>query len=780
MTRKTQRRIRKWLNWKTGAAALAVLVVILGVGQIFGLWATLWQGLFGTAGPAGGYACLPTCVGSETQNDGKFLLISGEDMATFAGSTIVVWVSVPNGNTSFELDFFDGDAGLDNSGNVNRYAGNWDDGTTETTYTLYADPLRDGSGTGQVRQWSDRTMLNNRWYDDSIPTDGAALDAAGDYYNYRLEITRPTQGAGGNAFKLRSTGYLTSGRSDLLSNEMDLVDASFSIVGAFGGTKDMPLLYPQFSGNWSNVGPSSYSGEWDLYLNVKNDTVAMELWDGDFDRGTSSAAGADTDDPNTTGRPAWAVSAVDEGVGGVPFGLPPGQGDPADNNWWSVSRRTDPVWYEILDPQGSPIYKNGEPGNANEPSGTQEWEYFSITSDQSRSPAADLSTGELEPGLYTFHIVGLDLHNLVFLRTNLEICSPEGCPDEPPRTCPRTIGYWKNNVKKILIEHKTKGVQETADSIHRALDLIALASPLYRSGINVANPEPIANPVRLTDQEVHAIMQKSAGNTMLDRALQQNLATWLNLMSGKLNKTTVISLNWGSGTFDGTVWQSLQEAQTIMLNATDPNQADLERAKSTADQINNGLLGENADSSTCGDYTQVMPPDKQPPDKDNKPKGPKPAEPPAPVVGCDNPRTNQYGVENPTNNPFYGIKFEYQSGTEVKDGLYDEFQIVLPADVVGNMSAVQMEAKAGENVGQVTLQGCEFNAVTPCEPSVLDPNGFFEFGFMGARDNSDGTLTLVFWVKNLTGNGLSHATIGLPDGVVPASPGGSYQSQVCP
>jgi hypothetical protein len=156
---------------------------------------------------------------------------------------------------------------------------------------------------------------------------------------------------------------------------------------------------------------------------------------------------------------------------------------------------------------------------------------------------------------------------------------------------------------------------------------------------------------------------------------------------------------------------------------------------------------------------------------------PTPGPTPEPPGTCENPRVNTYNVENPTNNPFYGIKFEYQSGTEVKDGAYDEFEVVLPANVVTGMTSVQMEAKAGTNVGMATLEGCQFDQPQICGP-VSDENGFFTFYFMGAEDNGDGTYTLTYRVENLTDRGLSHATVGLPEGVVPPSPG-SYQSEVC-
>ena len=213
----------------------------------------------------------------------------------------------------------------------------------------------------------------------------------------------------------------------------------------------------------------------------------------------------------------------------------------------------------------------------------------------------------------------------------------------------------------------------------------------------------------------------------------------------------------------------------------------MERAKDIGDQINNGLLGENAETSVCDDYKPVLPPDKQPPSHADKPKGPKKDDPPNPTPvpepdpeTCAGVRVNKYKVEI-TNNPFYGIKFEYTSGTEIKDGDYEEFRIVVTEDEAASMTSVQLEAKAGINVGTVTLEACDFTSVLPCgsEP-VQDENGFFAFYFMGAEDNGDGTMTLAFYVQNMTSNGLSHATIGLPAGVIPSTPTDSYESKVCP
>jgi len=776
------KKFNRWLRSKTGRTtliSLAALVLVVAIaGQLLGWWAVLGRLITGTVGvpvatyptPAGGYTCMPSCA----ENDGLFLSMPGENMASFGGETAVLWISVPGNQASFEIGIFDGDSGRDAAGNLNMSGGNWDDTTTETTYTLFADPLRDGKGTQIVGQWRGNSdaMPNNTWYNLTLNSIPEAMGPSGHYF-YRLEATRPLQGAGINAFKLRSTGYLSAGQTDL-------VDANFAIVGMYANKNDRNILYPQNQG-LTNLGPSTYTGNWRFYLYLPNKEGTLEFWDGDFDVGSWNCNSNNPDpticnlrDPITPdGVPEWANSfTVSQGTHLI--------GSPADDYQNTLWRREPAVKYEITNPEGTPIYINDKP------SGSEEWKRYVVSTDPAMP--AHLYVDTLIPGFYTWHIQGLDLHNTVWIRTN-QMIAPicEDGPCSPPEvwqegTCPRTIGYWKNNVKKVLIDNKPRGTQETRESLDWALRNVALASPLFRSGLNVTAPAPIANAVRLTDQEANAILQKANGNSMLDRALQQNLATWLNLGSGKVGPTTVIRLEGISGgTFNGTMWEALQEAQNIILYG-----GNLERAKDIADMINNGQLNIDPENTlSCQDYGRLIPPAEQPPVHEEMPEGPLPEVPetvppvPTPDPATCNLRTNTYGVENPTNNPFYGIKFEYQSGTEVKNGDMDEFKITVTAAEAAAMTSVQLEAKAANYVGLLTLEACAFNEDSPCGDPVRDPEGNFAFYFLGAQDNGDGTMTLTFQVQNLTNRGLSHATIGLPGGVIPTAPTGNYQSQVC-
>jgi hypothetical protein len=801
--------LNDWLRSRAGLATIGGLLVLLAL-------IALYWGLRPTPGtvvasefpnPTGGMTCLP---GRCDQLDAKFLMTSGHTLASQNGQKTIVWIGVPGQNAETELAIFDGDTGKDNAGNVVGLAGgNWDGGTTETEYILYGDPLRDGQGTQELGRWkgnasnptsggngiwttTSATMPNNNWFVIKLNNSAAASVAqspSGHYY-YRLEVISPSEEGEvtDNNYKLRSTGYLTMGHPSLNGTEL-------RFRGGMRTNDDRAQVFPNFVNNY-NTGASKYNGDWQFYFFVPSIRDSLEIWEGDFDRGSYDGTFGDTDDPNTiTALPAFASAyARPEGIG---YGSPSvalGIGAPPDNTAHLLRRVTPPVYYIVIDPNNNPLFINEEP------SGNEEWERFVITFDPDNTVSNQVTdahaTSEIAEGIYGIHIQGLDMNNGVMMRVNFELCTDPNCgPSTDPEipfdsVCPRTIGYWKNNVNKLFVDNRTQGVQESQESITAAVALIAKYSPLYRNSINVAAPAPIttANPLTLSPNggEVNAILQKQAGNTMRDRALQQTLAAWLNMASGKLGANTYVELNLGSDTFKGTALEALLEAQNIILTSND--EALLERAKNIADQINNGNLGEDApDTATCDQTKANIPTNKQPPaKKQDYPRPPRQPEtpnnnPPIDPATCQNKRTNLYNIENPTNSPFYGIKFDYASGTEVKNGAFDTFKVVMPADQAAALTSVQLEAKAGEVQSTGTISGCGFNQGVPCalDPIPTSQDGAFGFGFDGADDNGDGTLTLNFVVYNYTDFGLSHATIALPDGYVPPT-SGSYTSEFCP
>lgn len=398
----------KWLKSKTGritiGGVILVLIIVAVLGTVFGWWRP--GGFTGTAGlptpppTPSGYTCLPTCI----ENDGKFIFMAGFPWIDFAGTKQAFWIAVPSSYTSLEIGFFDGDSGKDNAGAINQKQGNWDDNANETTYTLYADPLKDGTGTTVVGTWRGNTdnMPNNAWYNVSVNVSPDAQAPSGNFF-YRLEATGPTAGSGSNAFKLRSTGFLSAGRSDILNT-------NYQIIGMMAPYPDQAIIYP---GGTTDLGYTTYTGDWQINFYVPATTTTIDLWDGEFDRGTKASVDPDTDDANTVGKPAWAGSyAKDEGAKGA--------GSPPDDNSNAGWKRTPAVFYELIDPNGN-IYLN------NNPSGTDEFENFIVSNDSSINPDI-LTTNILGSGWYTIHIVGFDLKNTTWLHLNYEICDKDaGC-----------------------------------------------------------------------------------------------------------------------------------------------------------------------------------------------------------------------------------------------------------------------------------------------------------------------------------------------------------------
>lgn len=787
----------RWIRSTQGLIALGGVVVLALVVAVVGSQFGWWGGA-GTAGivvvpapsypdPANGYTCLPTCA----VDDAKFMVLAGDGQMSFTNAPVVIWITVPGNKTSFELGIFDGDTSkaTDNTlqqlpdGRFYYTKGNWDDATDgDTTYTLYADPVRDGSGTTVIQSWKGNDVMpNNDWWTVTLNTDVSAKGPAG-HYAYRLEATRPLASHGANAFKVRSTGYLSTGQ-----------DPKYAVgfVGMLANINDAKLIYPQWQSSSNPGSVSKYNGDWQFYFYLPDASKTVDLWDGDFDRGTAPTIDNDTKDPNAPPKPDWAVNepgvTVESAKGG---GIPPDNNNPKPHLKVGKS-----VKYTLINPAGQPLYEN------NDPSGTEEWEKFTISSDP--AVTADLGpnqgiTAPLPPGMYNIHVEGLDLHNYVWLAVNNAICPAGECPPpvDPEGFCPRTIGYWKNNINKVFVLNRTNGVQESVETLTWGLNNVSLRSSLFRKGINVQAPVAIGAPwTALTWEEANTILQRDTGNnsaypggkdqanTMLARALQQNLAAWMNMGTGKIGPTAWVVINTPSGTYEGTMLGALRTAEAIIL-AND--QAKMEYAKDIADLINNGQINvdppaniDSAGAPVCTIYSTVVPTDKQPPKHENMPKAPKPdvpkeippAQPPVCTPG------NTYTVENPTNNPYYSVKFNYASGTEVKNGGYDTFQYTLPKDAVAALTQMQVTAKAATNERTVVLK-CDFTDPLGCGDPVYDPDHLFGFQFSGATDNGDGTLTLTFQVFVFGDNGLSHAAFELPAGLTAGVPA-SYQAQSC-
>lgn len=117
-------------------------------------------------------------------------------------------------------------------------------------------------------------------------------------------------------------------------------------------------------------------------------------------------------------------------------------------------------------------------------------------------------------------------------------------------------------------------------------------------------------------------------------------------------------------------------------------------------------------------------------------------------------------VENPTNNPFYSIKFEMKDG--YKDGATVDFSYTITAEEFASLTTIRVQAKAGEFIGYAIFDadGCGEN------PDCVLVTEDFTFTFMQATTSGDNT-TVTFLIANNSSNIIDFVSIAVPEGVAP-------------
>src|SRR3954454_1627867 len=392
------------------------------------------------AGSAWGqsYNCLPTCA----SNDARFLAIAnGSGNITLSQPTLDLEISVPKGTTTFTVGMFDGDArGVDGSG-----VAHWDQGVNPPvpatfTYTLYEDPNRDHAATtvalmsGLPVQLS-LTMPDNAWIDYTVNTGPGAQAPSGNYfYLLRIQLTTPLI-AMTNAFKIRTSGGNVGGSSLFPSPQPFSYNANISSLA------DAAIVFPNFSTSVVNKTGQHYDGTFDFYFDQPVSQRDVTVWDGDFDFGKFDCTVKDTDDPDTPNapfKPSWATTdTVSEGVATglacVPSSAGTSTGNPQDDrNPSSVLATyllfTPSIFYDLVFPDGQ-SFRNSNP------SGTQEWEKFKISTDPFDRSQMDYQTASVPPGIYELHMQGVDMQNLnALLLPGRALCVNEvGIPCTPLR-----------------------------------------------------------------------------------------------------------------------------------------------------------------------------------------------------------------------------------------------------------------------------------------------------------------------------------------------------------
>jgi PKD repeat protein len=342
-------------------------------------------------------------------DSGKFLGVAGS--GTLTNIPIICHIGVPAGETSFDLDMFDGDIG-----------GHWDqhyDDLDFMDFTLYEDPYKDGKGTTVVASWTHTSMVDDGWYQGTFSTTSGAQAPSGNYF-YRLEIEwrNPGTSTSNNYFKIRTTGQISMAKGD-----------KFAVMGAplrvpFGNYNLTPpweiydLDPPVWAGDpdpsVNNIDANSYDGDWNFYFYIPKARSSITFKDGDADIVT------DDDDANTP---------LPEGVS---HGAP--QDGPSPYDGCNVLPN---IKYTITDPDSN-TYQNLNP------SGNMEWENFIISKDSSDNPDY-LVSYDLSAGLWNMHFEGMDAHNMNFIEASFEIFTTTE-PPLPVNPPPTLVPSWTATV----------------------------------------------------------------------------------------------------------------------------------------------------------------------------------------------------------------------------------------------------------------------------------------------------------------------------------------------
>jgi hypothetical protein len=448
--------------------------------------------------------CFPTC----DERDGRFLSLVGTNLESLAGDQIIFSFRVPADAPSFVLELFDGETG-----------GLWDKGTNPVIYEVYADPDGDGlieAGEVAYGPYSGAGMADNAWSAITVPTtNDARLSSSGPFfYTVRMRLQDPSIAGTWSNFKLRAN-------ADIL-----LETNNFAFASPLFTNNEAAIIYPNFDPanptSAASLANSRYDGAWSFFMTVEKarvfgsrpDTGYVDIWDGDMDFGSYDCSSHDTDDPNTPNAPylpAWAAGTTAVPEGAVTNGEPcrnsagdllPGGGmtssNPADDNLNPLYRRSPAINYVIIGPDGA-VYANTNP------SGSQEWERFSVSLLGGVPMVHDIATSSLPDGIYEVRIAGMDLNNLNAWHSTFRfigVC-PDGrpCPP-PPEECPTctcygstaTKGYWKNHpgawpVTSLMIGGRMRNQAALLDMLSgTGIDkFYILASQLVAAKLNVAN-----------------------------------------------------------------------------------------------------------------------------------------------------------------------------------------------------------------------------------------------------------------------------------------------------
>ncbi len=169
---------------------------------------------------------------------------------------------------------------------------------------------------------------------------------------------------------------------------------------------------------------------------------------------------------------------------------------------------------------------------------------------------------------------------------------------------PRSMGFWKHQVN-VYLTGKGSAQETLADLLHYVDELVVHFNQ------NLINPVIVYVPgsANTNDKllQLQQLLTVNRSGTMLDRAKQQLLALLLNVGSGKISQTEVISDN------GATVSQAITHGHDLIIDGLTSND---ETAKTLCELINNG---QRAPSGMVPASTRVITYDQRPAPREQNP-----------------------------------------------------------------------------------------------------------------------------------------------------------------
>ena len=302
-------------------------------------------------------------------SDGKMVTVVGQQLSTISVPQITFFIGVDSAESNFSVDLFDADMGA-NPGFGVPVGWSFGDGCNanptinKTFYNLYADPLKDGSGTFLAAQISEDPWVppaTDGILDQALtslysgPVHPEAQAPSGNYF-YRLEVilgpdanTPDPSVPCVNGFKVLTTGQIGITFGNLQFMGFDAV-GPYRPVG--GGSLTPPSWCPSVSRPVRNPAFSwgvdtNYDGKFSFYFFVPSTTTSFTLIDADADSLCDGCVDQDASNPSAPGwaqgetyRIAYAIFnpkgewlSIQKMVGGIP------------RTWtynWDVSGSYDP------------------------------------------------------------------------------------------------------------------------------------------------------------------------------------------------------------------------------------------------------------------------------------------------------------------------------------------------------------------------------------------------------------------------------------------------------